>query len=140
MERKDHVDAFPDKLQEEIEAVDSLRADLDSDLDFREMFDEQFGQAEDWQDTDKKYRKRLYVKLQNLYTLYVLAHGNPKRERLVKKKCDELKISNTKASHLSIKIVKLMLRPSGKTAYQYASEIRYASLTGIAPNALAQEL
>jgi hypothetical protein len=69
-----------------------------------------------------------------------MAHQNPKRERLIERKCDELKISKTKASHLSIKIVKLILRTSDKTAYQYASALRYAAITDIACGALAEEL
>jgi len=140
MEYTDDANTFPDDSQEEIEAVDSLRGDLHSELNFRELFDEQLRQAADWQNTDKKYRRRLYVKLQDIYTLYVTAHSNPKRERLVEKKCDELNIANTKASHLSIRIVKLMLRPSDKTAYQYASVLRYSSLKDIAPDALAEQL
>lgn len=141
MEYTDDVDAFPEESQAEIEAVDSLRDDIDEDeINFRKLFNRQLEEAEAWQNTDQKYRKRLHAKLRDVYTLYILAHRNPKRERLVERKCDELKIANTEASHLAIRIVKLILRPSDKTAYQYASVLRYASLKDIAPEALAEAL
>jgi hypothetical protein len=140
MEYTNNADIFLQESHEEVQAIDSLREDLDSDLDFRALFDEQLSQAEEWKNTDRKYRRRLYAKLQDVYTLYVMAHRNPKRERLIERKCDELKISKTKASHLSIRIVKLILRTSDKTAYQYASALRCAALTDIACGALAAEL
>jgi hypothetical protein len=50
------------------------------------------------------------------------------------------KIANTKASDLSIQLVKLMLRQSDTTAYQRAAALRYAARKQISHDALAEEL
>jgi hypothetical protein len=140
MEHSDSLEYFPLKSQHEIDAISSLREHFDEDPNFRELFDEELQKAEEWQKKDSRYRKKLYAKLQNVYYLYLLAHADARREQLVERKCDELKISRTKASCLSILLVKLMLRPPEKTAYQYALALRYAALTQIPQNDLAEEL
>jgi hypothetical protein len=64
MEYTNDADTFPQDLQEEIEAVDALRENIDEDeINFRQLFNEQLGEAEAWQNTDNKYCKRLYAKL-----------------------------------------------------------------------------
>ena len=89
MEDTDDSDAFPEESREDIEVAKSLREGLD--VNFRELFDEQLGQVEDWRNTDKKYRNRLYKKLKPVYTLYVIALGKPKREQMIESACDQLK-------------------------------------------------
>jgi hypothetical protein len=69
-----------------------------------------------------------------------MCSGDRKREQLVERKFDEYKIVKTAASNLSIRLVKLIFRRSDKTAYQYASVLRYASRKDIAHDALAKEL
>jgi hypothetical protein len=138
MEHTDDADAFPVGSREDIESAKSLRDGLA--VDFRQLLEEQLRQVEDWQNTDKKYTKRLYKKLEPVYTLYVVALGKPRREQTIENACSELKIPNTGASHLSILIVKLLLRSSDKTAYQYAAALRYAARKQIPHDALAKEL
>lgn len=89
----DNADSFPAKSQEDIEAVKSLREEIDEDDDFGELFKEQLAEAEEWQNKDARYRKRLYTKLQKIYKLYILALGDQKREQIIKRKCDETKNS-----------------------------------------------
>lgn len=89
----DNTDSFPAESEEDIEAVKSLREDMDEDVDFRELFNEQLVEAEEWQNRDTKYRKRLYAKLQKVYKVYILALGDLKREQLIKRTCDETKNS-----------------------------------------------
>ena len=84
----DNADSFPAESQEDVEAVTSLREDMDEDIDFQELFNEQLAEAEEWQNRDTKYRKRLYAKLQKVYKLYILALGDPKREQLIKRACE----------------------------------------------------
>jgi hypothetical protein len=136
----DNEIVFPEESDKEIAAIDALREDFDEDLDFRTLFDELLGKVDEWKNTNKKYNTRVYEKLGNVYRLYIFTYRNPKRERLVERKCDEHEIPKTKASHLSIRVVRLMMRPPIKTAYQYAAVLRYASMNQIAPSALAAEL
>jgi hypothetical protein len=89
----DNADSFPAESEEDIEAVKSLREDMEKDVDFRELFKEQLSEAEEWKNRDTKYRKRLYAKLQKIYKLYILALGDPKREQLIRRTCDETKNS-----------------------------------------------
>jgi hypothetical protein len=141
MQHTDDANAFFNVSQEEIEAVDSLRHDIDEEeINFRKLFNEQLKEAEAWQHKDNKYCTLLYEKLEKTYTLYIMCLGDPKREQLVDRKCDEYKIVKTAASNLCIRLVKLIFRRSDKTAYQYASVLRYASRKDIAHDALAQEL
>jgi hypothetical protein len=89
----DNADSFPAQSQEDIEAVKSLREEIDEDDDFGELFKEQLAEADEWQNKDERYRKRLYAKLQKIYKLYILALGDRKREQIIKRKCDETKNS-----------------------------------------------
>jgi len=82
----------------------------------------------------------LHHKLQTVYVIYALAAGNPKREALVQRRCDATGIAATRASHLTIRLVKLLLRPADKTVYQYAAALRYAALKKITVNDLASAL
>src|ERR1700730_1524581 len=50
------------------------------------------------------------------------------------------KIANTKASDLSIQLVKLTLRQSDTTSYQQAAMLRYAARKKIPHDALAEAL
>ena len=90
----DNADSFPAESEEDIEAVKSLRGDMEEDVDFRELLNEQLLEAKEWENRDTKYRKRLYAKLQKIYKLYILAlGGDPKREQLIRRTCDETKNS-----------------------------------------------
>jgi hypothetical protein len=130
----------PAESQDEADAIESILEHFDEEVDFDSLFVSELRAADEWNQIDKKYRKRLYVKLQTVYQLYLLARNNPKREGLINQKCKEFGIPITRSSHLSIRLVKLMLRPPGKTPYQYAAALRYATLQQIAPDHLAEEL
>jgi hypothetical protein len=67
MEHTDDANAFSKVLQEEIEAIDSLRDDIDEEeINFRKLFNEQLEEAEAWQHKDNKYCTILYKKLEKL--------------------------------------------------------------------------
>jgi hypothetical protein len=94
----DNEIVFPHELDKEIAAIEALREDFDEDVDFRTLFDELLGNVDEWQNANKKYNTRVYVKLGNVYRLYIFTYRNPKRERLVEGKCDEHKIPKTSAT------------------------------------------
>jgi len=125
------TDGFPSELPREAKAIAAVRHELDDDLDFRELLEAQLAEAEEWGRRERGYRKRLHHKLQVLYAIFVLADGNAKREALIQRQCDSAGIAGTRASHTTIRLVKLLLRPAEKTAYQYAAALRYAALTKI---------
>lgn len=131
---------FPDELPTEAKAVEAVRSEIDEDVDFRELLEAQLADAEEWARSEQKYRTRLHAKLQHAYTIYVLAAGNSKREALIQRRCTSAGIVETQASHLSIRLVKLMLRPADKTIYQYAAALRYAAMKKIRVNDLAAAL
>jgi hypothetical protein len=61
MERTDDANAFSKVLQEEIEAIDSLRDDIDEEeINFRKLFNEQLEETEAWQHKYNKYCTILY--------------------------------------------------------------------------------
>jgi len=133
-------DEFPTESRKEAIAVKFIRETLDDDLNFRELINVELKEADEWQKEEKRYRKKLHDKMGRIYVIYCLAHNDPSKQKLIERKCDELKIPRTAASHLSILIIKLLLRPPEKSIYQYALALRYASLKGIAPDNLAHEL
>jgi hypothetical protein len=133
-------DEFPTESLKETVAINSLRETLDEDLNFRELFNVELEEADEWQKEERRYRKKLHGKMGRIYVIYCLAHNDPSKQKFIERKCGELKISCTAASHLSILIIKLLLRPSEKSVYQYALALRYASLKEIAPDNLAHEL
>jgi hypothetical protein len=139
-ERSDTDPKFPDALPTEAKALAAMRDEVDDDLDFRELLEAQLGELKEWVRGDRKYRRRLYAKLQAVYAIYVLASGHLKREALVQRRCKSAGITETQASHLSIRLVKLLFRPTEKTTYQYAAALRYAVFKKIAVDDLAAVL
>ena len=128
LEREQHdvESEFPDQLPGEAKAIAAVRA-----VDFRRLLQAQLDDVEEWTRDDCKYRKRLHRKLQRVYELYVLAADNRERETLIQRRCDSAKIANTRASHLTIRLVKLLLQPAKNSVYQYAAALRNAALKKI---------
>jgi len=130
---------FPDELPREAKAIAAVRVEVD-DAEFRGLLQAQLDEVPEWKRGDRKHRKRLHRKLQSVYELYVLAAGNRTREAVIQRRCDSAGIADTKASHLTIRLVKLLLHPPEKSVYQYAAVLRSATLEQIPPDQLAEEL
>jgi hypothetical protein len=131
---------FMKETEIEIKARKSLIKHLDEN--YKTCIDEALWEAEGYAIIKCSYREARYSLLEKAYQVYLHCSGNQKAKKYLYKKADELEIKRTKASHLSIIVVKMLFDFSdkNKSLYQYAKALRCASLEKILPAALAETL
>jgi hypothetical protein len=131
---------FPKETVEEIKSMRSLVKHLDND--YKECIDNALFESGNFELIKSSYRESRYDLLEKAYQIWLHCSKNEKAKKYLDKKADELGIKQTRASHLTIVVVKVLFDFSdkNKSLYQYAKVLRCALLEKVLPNALAKAL
>jgi hypothetical protein len=84
----------------------------------------------------------LYALLEKGYSVYLHCSENEKARKYLYKQAELRGIKQTKASPLALVVVKMLFKfpEKSKSPYQYTAALRYASLTKVPPDAIAEEI